>query len=573
MWEKRNTGGIAEGPQAATSRRPGATQSAAGPRQAASRQAHPADSGPRAAPKLRREAVSDIIGRLILDHAVPLYLASPSGELLYSNDGFDELRGHFASQAQRRAAGSQMAPAEVVRAVGDVVAVGRGISLQDELAIDGVVRFYRSRHFPVCDDDDNILAVGGTYVESTEQVRALEQARVTKAKFNDFARATSDWFWEIDDNGVILSLSERMTDILGRPALTLVGKRFDELGQFVAGDGDEGSVPEAIAQQSPFRNRLFKVASKEGTEYLFELSGVPVFDRADGSFAGYRGAGTDVTQRHKAENEAALSRLDLEDALEQLTQKNLHLDLASAQAEAASKSKSDFLAAMSHELRTPLNAIIGFGEAMSMQVFGELNAKYTGYSKDIVNAAQHLLELINDVLDVAFIDSGELPLKLEALDLGMIVKEALQLVALRACDKDIDTTAARLGDDWEIFGDSLRITQIVINLFGNAVKFTPVGGAIGVEVRRVEGDFVAITVWDTGIGIPRDKHGLVFEKFHQVSDNVYSRKETGTGLGLHISRRLARMMGGDITVESEPGKGSRFTVTLPARSPALADAG
>ncbi len=509
------------------------------------------------------DVVSDIISRLVLDEAVPLYLASPRGEILYSNSGFDELSTHFRPQSRDAGESRGMVALEVGKAVQDVIAVGRSVTLQDTLIIEGRTKHYRSRHFPVSDSNNEIIAVGGTYIDSTPQVKALEKAQNTQARFSDFARATSDWFWEVDDQGAILSLSERMTDILGRSALPFIGKKLVSLGKFVTDDDGPCAGERAMAKRAPFRDQLFEIAARDGQQFLFHLSGVPVFDQREGAYQGYRGAGTDVTLRYKAEREALKSRLELEDALEELTKKNLHLDIASAEAEAALKSKSDFLAAMSHELRTPLNAITGFAEAMSLHVFGKLNEKYTTYSSDIVKAARHLLELINDVLDVAVIDHGNIPLILEPVNVRSIIDEALQLVVLRAEDKKIDTSGAAVERDWTVIADARRLIQIFINLFGNAVKFTPGGGEIGVEIGATGDDMVAITVYDTGIGIAADKHDVVFEKFKQITDDVYSRKEQGTGLGMHISRRLARMMGGDITLQSEPGEGSRFTVILP----------
>ncbi len=521
--------------------------------------------GPRT---LAQEAAADIVSRLILDETVPFYLASPDGELVYSNRGFDELVRHFVSLEDGEAdgEGGSRLPLALKVVVDEVLAVRRNVTRQDTIRISGRPRHFRSRHFPVTDDSGTLIAVGGTYIDSTDEVNALEKARRAQMRFNDFARATSDWFWETDADGRLLSLSQRMTDLLGTPVAKFLGQKLEQFGRFVADDKGEIPAVRAMTLRAPFRDQAFEVHTASGESRLMHLSGVPVFDPAEGTFAGYRGVGTDVTARLRAQQEAEKSRRELEDALEALTRKNMHLDVATAEAEAALKSKSDFLAAMSHELRTPLNAIIGFGEAMSMQVFGKLNEKYTAYSKDIVNAAQHLLALINDVLDVAVIDSGKLSLNPEPLDLRDVIGQAVNLVVLRAKDKKIDLSATEIEGDWTVLADGRRLIQIFVNLLGNAVKFTPEGGQIGIDVERTDDGMIAVTVWDTGIGIPEEKQDLVFEKFEQVTDDVYSRKEPGTGLGLHISRRLARMMDGDITLTSEPGKGSRFTVTMPETS-------
>ena len=514
---------------------------------------------------LAQDAAADIVSRLILDETVPFYLASPTGELVYSNRGFDELVRHFVTldDGEAEADDESRVPTALKVVIDEVLAVRRNVTRQDTMRVSGRPRHFRSRHFPVTDDTGTLIAVGGTYIDSTDEVNALDKARRAQMRFNDFARATSDWFWETDEEGRLLSLSARMTDLLGTPVAKFLGQKLEQFGRFIADEKGEIPAVRAMTLRAPFRDQAFEVRTAAGESRLMHLSGVPVFDPADGTFAGYRGVGTDVTARLRAQQEAEDSRRELEDALEALTKKNMHLDVATAEAEAALKSKSDFLAAMSHELRTPLNAIIGFGEAMSMQVFGKLSPKYTTYSKDIVNAAQHLLALINDVLDVAVIDSGKLSLNPEPLDLRDIISQAVNLVVLRAKDKKIDLSKAEVEDDWVVLADARRLLQIFVNLLGNAVKFTPEGGEIGIDVERADDGLIAVTVWDTGIGIPEDKQGVVFEKFEQVIDDVYSRKEPGTGLGLHISRRLVRLMDGEITLSSEPGKGSRFTVTLP----------
>lgn len=270
----------------------------------------------------------------------------------------------------------------------------------------------------------------------------------------------------------------------------------------------------------------------------------------------------DVTAAHEAREHTLAVQSDLEETLEELTRKNLELDIASAQAETALKAKNEFLAAMSHELRTPLNAIIGFAEAMEMEVFGNLNDQYKNYSADIGQAGRHLLGLINDVLDVAVLESNRLVIHTESLSAARLVEQALSLVKMRAADRKVEVSGLPDGVDAVVKADDRRATQIFVNLLANAVKFTPEGGRVGVELEA-GGGFAAITVWDTGIGIPEDKQELVFDKFQQVEDTVYNRKGDGTGLGLHISRELARLMDGDISLRSESKGGSRFTVTLP----------
>lgn len=509
------------------------------------------------------EAAAALLKRLQIDKDVPLYIADGEGRLVYWSEGYERLAAGIDGASSLRAPREGASPA-LTRIIREVQDLGRGITLQEKLRVHGVMRHLRSRHFPIRDERDRIIAVAGTYADCTAEIEALARATEAQARFHDFARASSDCFWETDRDGRITMLSDRITALLGIPARRLVGRRLDEVGVFKAAGEDFFPALDAMRHHRPFRGQFLELAAVDGSKVTLNLSGVPIFDPEDGSFLGYRGAGMDVTNRMAAERLNAEVQKNLEHTLEELTQKNMQLDLASAEAAQALRVKNEFLAAMSHELRTPLNAIIGFAEAMKMELFGKLNDHYKSYSSDILQAGRHLLGLINDVLDVAILESDRIVLEPEAVSLREIINGALSFVVMRADKKMLDTSAVRIASDRVVYVDARRLTQIFVNLFSNAVKFTPEGGRIGVDISDCDdGGMVAVTVWDTGIGIPEDKQELVFEKFQQCVDNIYSRREEGTGLGLHISRQLARLMGGEITLESRVGEGSRFTVTLP----------
>jgi len=233
----------------------------------------------------------------------------------------------------------------------------------------------------------------------------------------------------------------------------------------------------------------------------------------------------------------------------------------SRQLEIANQHKSEFLANMSHELRTPLNAIIGFSEVLLERLFGELNAKQDDYLKDIHSSGRHLLNLINDILDLSKVEAGRMELDLATFDLPSAISNAMALIRERAQRHEI-----ALGIDvdpqlGEIIADERKLKQILLNLLSNAVKFTPQGGRIDVR-GRIAGDAIEIAVEDTGIGIAAADHEAVFEEFRQVG-RQYTSKQEGTGLGLALTRRFVELHGGKIRVESEPGKGSVFTFTLP----------
>ena len=236
----------------------------------------------------------------------------------------------------------------------------------------------------------------------------------------------------------------------------------------------------------------------------------------------------------------------------------------SRQIEAANRHKSEFLANMSHELRTPLNAIIGFSEVLGERLFGELNEKQAEYTDDILSSGRHLLSLINEILDLSKVEAGRMELELAKFDLPLAIDNARTFVRERATKHGINldvTVDERLGD---FVGDERKIKQILLNLLSNAVKFTPEGGRIGINARQSDGS-VEISVSDTGIGIAPEDQPKIFEEFRQVgSDSAH--KVEGTGLGLTLAKKFVELHGGKIWVESEVGKGSTFSFSLPERS-------
>jgi len=231
------------------------------------------------------------------------------------------------------------------------------------------------------------------------------------------------------------------------------------------------------------------------------------------------------------------------------------------QLEAASRHKSEFLANMSHELRTPLNAVIGFSEVLLQRMFGELNAKQDEYLRDIYASGQHLLSLINDILDLSKIEAGRMELAPAVFHLPTALENAVTLVKERAGRHGIALEVSidpRLG---ELVGDERKVKQVLLNLLSNAVKFTPEGGRISLKTRRTDGA-VEIAVTDTGIGIAPEDQAAIFEEFRQVGSDD-ARKQEGTGLGLTLAKKFVELHGGRISVESELGRGSTFTFTLP----------
>jgi signal transduction histidine kinase len=231
--------------------------------------------------------------------------------------------------------------------------------------------------------------------------------------------------------------------------------------------------------------------------------------------------------------------------------------------ESTSRHKSEFLANMSHELRTPLNAIIGFSQVLRERMFGEINEKQREYLEDILSSGNHLLSLINDVLDLSKVEAGQIELEINRFSLREALERGLVMVRERAT-KDGVQLVLELDPAAELVeGDERRIRQVIFNLLSNAVKFTPPGGRVELKSARLDGE-VRISVTDTGPGIAAEDQERIFEEFQQTEAGAGQRE--GTGLGLTLSKRLVELHGGRIWVDSEPGEGSAFVFALPSRA-------
>jgi signal transduction histidine kinase len=233
-----------------------------------------------------------------------------------------------------------------------------------------------------------------------------------------------------------------------------------------------------------------------------------------------------------------------------------------------SRHKSEFLANMSHELRTPLNAIIGFSQVLRQELFGNVNVKQAEYLEDIISSGNHLLSLINDVLDLSKVEAGQVELEVATFSLREALERGVVMVREPATERGLRLSLELAPEVDLIDGDERRLRQVVFNLLSNAVKFTPAGGSIAVASSRVDGE-VLVTVTDTGPGIAPEDRERIFDEFQQTDVGVEQRE--GTGLGLALSKRLVELHHGRIWVESEPGHGSRFVITLPvaAESPSV----
>jgi len=471
-----------------------------------------------------------------------LALVDPTGRLKACTTAYRELAGETVLAAVKPAVIDALAPG------------GRRSVRRDSIGIGSDRRHVRIEVFP-------IEGLAGIVIQDvTAETLALAKAHRERQRGDDIIRASTDWIWETDRQGQVSYLSDQIVRSLAVPAPLLLGNRFDEVIQLAEGGSILATGPMPALQA--FRDLAVQARDARGTAHHFVLSGVPVYDEA-GTFKGYRGTGSDVTDKLAAEAQTRRYRMELESTLATLRARNDDLQKAVQDAQAATRAKSEFLAMMSHELRTPLNAIIGFSEVMTLALFGPLNARYLDYVNDILRSGRHLLALINDILDFARIENQTLRLHTEAVTIGEVVNDALTLVEMKAAEKGLDLVRPAGFMDVRISADPTRALQIIENLLSNALKFTPPGGRIGIEVGQPAEGRVRLVVWDTGSGVPAEKRQAIFEMFEQAHVSAFARGQEGLGLGLSIARALARRMGGDLVLESSNDSGSRFAVILP----------
>ncbi|MDW7731094.1 MAG: PAS domain-containing sensor histidine kinase [Methanolobus sp.] len=279
----------------------------------------------------------------------------------------------------------------------------------------------------------------------------------------------------------------------------------------------------------------FPFVNKEGDMFYMEVNAVKIPGNR------FLLIGMDITEKKKAEDDMLQAKIA---------------------AENANRTKSEFLANMSHELRTPLNSIIGFSDVLLDGIAGELNEKQSSYINYISQSGKHLLHIINEILDISKIESGKMKLYKEKVSLVEVYGEIYSNMKHLADNKDIQFNMSIDPEGGCVFADKAKLKQILYNLVGNAIKFTESGGTVTIDTNT-EDEFIRISVIDNGIGIHPDDLKKLFKPFIQL-DSSHARKYEGTGLGLALSKELVELHGGNIWAESEPGKGSVFTFTLPA---------
>jgi two-component system cell cycle sensor histidine kinase PleC len=406
---------------------------------------------------------------------------------------------------------------------------------------DGSRRHFLVNGMPVLADDGTLVGYRGTGSDVTAEREATDALRTRKRQLSEAQRITrtGDWLWNVSRETV--DWSDEIYRIFGVSRETYEPD-IATVFSFVHSD-DQRMVIESLTRT---------VGEKSGGILEYRIR------RPDGE------------ERHiRAEWQCGLNDegevCDVFGVCQDISeQKHAEEVLRNAKnaAEAASRAKSEFLANMSHELRTPLNAILGFSEILKDQILGPLSERYRDYAGDIHRSGQHLLDLISDLLNMARIEARQAEFNEEPVPLSEVINEALRLTRLSPGEARHQIELNLPDPMPTLLADRRGLKQVLINLLGNAAKFTPDGGSIGINVGMRD-DYLEIAIADTGIGVPQDRIPDLGKPFTRI-ENVMSQRYQGSGMGLFISKALIERHGGSMRIESAPGAGTTVTMLLPA---------
>ncbi len=391
----------------------------------------------------------------------------------------------------------------------------------------------------------------------------------TKAYLNSILDCSTDMIATTDLDGRIVEFNKGGTQILGYTREEAIGEKASDLWLYPE---ERERLSETLKRHGGVSNYEAKLKAKDGRVIDVSL-GISLLRDSSGAVIGTVGISKDITEKKLYEEELKKKNLELKQFSETLEEKVVErtkqLEETNRELERANKLKSQFIANMSHELRTPLSSIIGFSEAMLEGLFGEINEKYKRYVNNIHTSGKHLLHLINNILDLAKIESGKMALDYEHFHFGEAVNEVLAIITSLSNKKNVSLSYTIDPSIEDITADRVKLKQILYNLLSNAIKFTPEGGSVTLEAGVIPApesstgqDTLRVSVNDTGIGITPQDQDRIWNEFEQA-DGTLARKYEGTGLGLALSKRFVEMHGGFIWVESEHGKGSTFSFMIP----------
>jgi PAS domain S-box-containing protein len=374
-------------------------------------------------------------------------------------------------------------------------------------------------------------------IEADEKIK--HQSDVIKLLLNDFESGSSDWIWETNLNGKLIYFSPRLAAIFHKKIADILGLQFSNLFEAEPDNPAFKSLETLMANREFVSDQTYKTEIGGLTQH-WQISAHPLITE-QGAFSGYRGVGRDITKQTKHDQE---------------------IRKAKEEAEKANASKSQFLAVISHELKTPINAIVGFSEVLTADQSEMLPiANQHEYLATILESARHLQGLINDILDATRIERGTLQMGDEEIDAAELVETAVRICRSHATKSKI-TLIAHVVDDVLIIGDLTRLKQVILNLITNAIKFSPADGIVNIDMQRGPQSSLLISIRDAGIGIKPEDIERVFEPFAQADEGL-TRQYGGMGLGLAIARKIARLHGGEVTLNGEQGIGTEAVITMP----------
>ena len=464
------------------------------------------------------------------------------------------------------------------------------IPLRNGPEVIGVLAFFSTDVRQANDDHLSMLsALGGQIGQFMARKRVEEGLRDSEERYRSVILALDEGIILVDAEGKLIAANVSAERILARPADKLVGRPGAEAFDSAV-DENGRAVPQhalpflaTLRSREPRQNVVLGVTRPDGDRAWISMNSQPlVHFGADEPYAAMASF-SDITARKAAEDSLRAVHSELETRVEkrtsQLMDANGRLKLeveereraqremreAKDAADTANQAKSAFLANMSHELRTPLNAVIGFSELLEQQIFGELNGKQQTYVGNVLVSGRHLLQLVNDILDISKVEAGRMDLAYEKMPIGSIVDIVRGVIAGLAAKKGIDLEVDVTDNLPDVYIDPGRIKQVLYNLISNAIKFTPRGGVVRLAARAND-RYLVVRVSDTGVGIAPADLPRLFREFEQLPQPGGVRPE-GTGLGLALTRRLVELHGGKVEVQSELGKGSTFSVLLPLKSP------
>jgi PAS domain S-box-containing protein len=477
-----------------------------------------------------------------------IFALDPDGYILSWNAGAHRLKGYAAEEIIGKHFSIFYPPALVERGfpnfeLREAARVGR---FEDEglrVRKDGT-RFWANVVITALRDPAGGL-VGFAKVtrDLTERRRAEETLRLSEERFRLLVQGVKDYaIFMLDPRGYITTWNAGAEQIKGYTDGEILGKHFSVF--YTPEDLEDGKPArelEIATATGVYEEEGWRIR-KDGSRFWANVV-ITALRKPDGSLAGFAKVTRDLTDKHAAQ------------------ERTIEAARQAAASDEANRAKSEFLAAMSHELRTPLNAIGGYTELLSMGVRGPVTQEQLDDLQRIKRSQQHLLGIINDILNFSRMEAGQITYEYSAVPLSSVIESVGHMIEPQLLAKNLELAVGERPPDAAAWADKSKVEQILLNLLSNAVKFTN-EGAVTIECDRHDEERVVITVKDTGVGIPSDQLERIFEPFVQVGRSL-TQGHQGTGLGLAISRDLARGMGGDIVASSELGKGSQFRLTLP----------